>query len=140
MPKVAFDTNVLLSAILSAKGASYALVYLAAEGKITGYTTKTLMEEFKDVVQRDCAVPLERAEQMIDVYLQFLKLVEPDITLDAIPADKDDNRVLECAVYARAKYLASWDPHLTDIGEFNGIKIINPGKLLAELKEAHGIG
>jgi len=134
MPKVAFDTNVLLSAVLSGKGTSYALVHLAAEEKIVGYTSKTLMTEFKEVIQRDYEVTLEKAEQIVEVYLQFLKLVEPDIKLKAVQVDEDDNRVLECAVYAGVEYLASWDPHLTDLKEFNGIKILNPGKLLAELQ------
>ncbi len=140
MVKITFDTNVLLSALLSETGASYNLVHLVAEGKVTGYTSKTLMEEFKEVVQRDHKVPLERAEQMVDVYLQFLKLVEPDIRLDVVKTDPDDNRVVECAVYSSSNYIASWDPHLTNLIEFNDVKIQNPGKLLETLKEAHEIG
>lgn len=139
LPRVVFDTNVLLSAVLSPKGTSYALVHLASEGKITGYTSKTLMAEFKKVVQRDYQVPLERTEQMVDVFLQFLRLVEPDFKLDVVKADEADNRVLECANYSNAEYLVSWDPHLTSLKHFKSTVIMNPGKLLAELKEVHGI-
>lgn len=139
MAKVTFDTNVLLSALLSEKGASYQLVHLAAEGKIAGYTSKTLMEEFKEIVQRDYKVSLERAEQMVDVYMKFLKLVEPDVRLDIVKADPDDNRVVECAVYSSSNYITSWDTHLTDLIEVEGIKIQNPGKLIETLKEKHGI-
>ncbi len=139
MVKITFDTNVLLSALLSETGASYRLVRLVAEGKVTGYTSKTLMEEFKEVVQRDYEVPLGRAEQMVDVYLQFLRLVEPDFTLDVVKDDLDDNRVVECAVYSGSNYIVSWDPHLTNLVEINGVKIQNPGKLLQTLKEVHEI-
>ncbi|MFH1247221.1 MAG: putative toxin-antitoxin system toxin component, PIN family [Candidatus Micrarchaeota archaeon] len=139
MAKVTFDTNVLLSALLSEKGASYQLVHLVAEGKITGYTSKTLMEEFKEIVQRDYKVSLEKAEQMVDVYLQFFKLVAPDFKLEVVKADEDDNRVIECAVYSSSNYIASWDPHLTDLVKVEGIKIQNPGKLIETLKEKHGI-
>jgi len=140
MPKVVLDLNVLIAALLSDKGSSYDLVHLCAEGKITGYVSKTMMSKFKEVIQRDYKVPLERAEQMVEVLVQFLKLVEPDFKLKAVPEDEEDNRIVECAVYVNADYLASWDPHLTDLKEFQGIKIMNPGKLLDELKEVHGIG
>ncbi len=139
MPKVVLDLNVLIAALLSEKGSSYELVRLCASGKITGYTSKTMMGKFKEVIQRDYKVPLEHAEQMAEVFLQFLKLVEPDLKLQVVTQDDEDNRIVECAVYSNADYLALWDPHLTEIREFQGIKMMNPGKLLSELKEAHGI-
>ncbi len=139
MVKITFDTNVLLSALLSEKGASYYLVRLATEHKVTGYTSKTLMEEFKEIVQRDYEFPIEKAEQLIGNYVQFLSLVEPDFRLKVVKEDPDDDRVVECAVYSGSNYIVSWDPHLTNLIEINGVKIQNPGKLLETLKEKHGI-
>ena len=77
--RIAFDTNVLVSALASpdAKRSSYRLVELASEGKVTGYTSVVLMEEFKEIMPRDFHTPIERVEQMVDVFLGFLKLVEP---------------------------------------------------------------
>ncbi len=118
---------------------SYRLVELAGEGKVTGYTSIALMEEFREITLRDFDVPIERLEQMVGVFLSFLKLVEPTKVIHVVGEDHDDDRVLECAVASNSAYIASWDPHLTNLGEFEGIKIINPGKLLHELKETHGI-
>ncbi len=98
------------------------------------------MEEFKRIMQRDFQTPIDRVEQMADVFLGFLKLVEPVEVINAVKEDPDDDRVLECAVAANVRYIASWDPHLTNLEEYNGIKIMNPGKLLHELKETHRIG
>ena len=137
VPKVVFDTNVLVSATLSPRGASLELLYLAAEGKITAYTSNAIIEEFKEIIRRDFEVPFKKAEEMAGVYLQFLKLVEPNRTINAIIADEDDNRILECGAYTKADYIASWDPHLTDLKEFEGITILNPGKLLSILKEVY---
>ena len=133
MPKIVFDTNVLLSAVLSDRGSSHGLVRLCAEGKVSGYTSKPLMEEFKEVIQRDYSVPAGKAEQMAEVFLRFLKLAEPGIKL-AVVRDEPDNRVLECAVAVRADFVASWDPHLTDLHKFEEIRILNPGKILSLLK------
>jgi len=95
--------------------------------------------KFKEVIQRDFQVPLKRAEQMVEVFLQFLKLVEPDIKLNAVKEDDEDNSIVECAVYIKADFLASWDPHLTKLQEFQGIKIMNPGKIMDILKEVDKI-
>ncbi len=130
IPSVVFDTNVLVSAILSTNGTSHALVRLASEGKIVGYTSKALMDEFREIIQRDYEVSFERANRMVDVFLQFLKIVEPTIRLDVVKEDPDDNRVLECAMTTHAQFVASWDPHLTQIGRFNEIQILNPGKMI----------
>lgn len=139
--RIAFDTNVLVSALASpdARRSSYRLVELASEGKVTGYTSVALLEEFKEIMQRDFQTPIERVEQMVGVFLGFLKLVKPVEVINAVKEDPDDDRVLECAVAANAIYVASWDPHLTNLAEYDGIKIMNPGKLLHELKEAHRI-
>ncbi len=133
MPSIVFDTNILLSAVLSNKGSSYRLVGLCAEGKAAGFTSKSILEEFKRVIQRDYAVSAEKAEEMALVFLRFLKLAEPGIKL-AVVSDEPDNRVLECAITVRADFVASWDPHLTNLREFEGVRILNPGKILSLLK------
>lgn len=139
MIKVVFDTNVLVSAVLSNKGTAHKLVSLCAEGKITGYTSKAILDEFAEAVRRDFEVPLERAEQMIDVFLLFFKLVEPDKKLEVVKTDPNDNKIFECAEYANAGYIASWDSHVTSVEQYDEIKVMNPGKLLQELKEVHGV-
>ncbi len=40
--------------------------------------------------------------------------------------DPDDDRILACAVAAKADYLVSGDSDLLDLQEFLGIKIVSP--------------
>jgi putative PIN family toxin of toxin-antitoxin system len=138
MVRVVFDLNVLISAALSPKGASYGVVQLAATRRIDGYISIALVERLKLVVQRDFGLTSEKAEEMVGVYLQVLKLVEPDVKIDELE-DQEDNRVLECAVHSKADYLVSWDPHLTKLNEFRGISAFNPGKIIEVLREVHSI-
>jgi putative PIN family toxin of toxin-antitoxin system len=51
-------------------------------------------------------------------------LVHPDQTIDAIPGDPDDNRILECAVMARAEFLVTGDNHLLRLTNYQGIRIL----------------
>jgi putative PIN family toxin of toxin-antitoxin system len=51
-------------------------------------------------------------------------LVHPDQTIDAVPDDADDNRILECAVAARAWFLVTGDHHLLRMSTWQGIRIL----------------
>ncbi|OGR87982.1 MAG: hypothetical protein A3J74_03665 [Elusimicrobia bacterium RIFCSPHIGHO2_02_FULL_57_9] len=55
---------------------------------------------------------------------------EAEPRISAIAADPSDNRVLECAVAAKAQCIASGDKHLLDLGQFGGILILSPNKFL----------
>ena len=133
LTKVVFDTNVLISSILSNKGASHKLVALAAQGKIEGTTSPTLLAEFERSIVRDFGFSKHKTEKAVRIFLCFFAIVEPARRLEII-ADDADNRVLERAVACKADYIASWDGHLTDLQEYGGIRITNPGRILDELE------
>jgi len=134
MTRIVFDTNVLLSAVISERGTSSKLVLLAAQGKIAGFTSLAILREFGGVAIRDYQFPNARVERIVGGFLNYLELVNPDVTLDVL-SDKPDNRILECAVACKADYIASWDAHLTDLKNFRGIAIANPGKILDALTQ-----
>ena len=134
LARVVFDTNVLISSILSKRGASHKIVALAAQGKIQGVTSPAILTEFGNSIVRDFSFPKHKAERAIRVFLCFLEIADSAERLDII-ADEPDNRVLECAIACKADYIASWDRHLTDLESFRGITIANPGKILDALTE-----
>jgi len=45
--------------------------------------------------------------------------------------DADDNKIIECAVTAKADYIVTGDPHLLDLKEFNWIKIVKAAEFLS---------
>lgn len=62
---------------------------------------------------------------------QVQSLISPSILHEE---DESDNRILECAVAAKAEIIVSGDRHLRDLGEFRGIRILSPAEFLATLK------
>jgi predicted nucleic acid-binding protein len=56
------------------------------------------------------------------------------LEIDAIKADSDDNKILECAVTSGASYIVSGDRHLLELTEYGKIKIITPKTALDLLK------
>ena len=66
-------------------------------------------------------------------------LVEPGERIHLVEAMDDDNRILECAVAARADYLVTGDrQHLLPLRSVGGIPIITPSAFI-ELLDAAGL-
>jgi predicted nucleic acid-binding protein len=61
-------------------------------------------------------------------------LIQPQINLNVIEEDTDDNRVLECAVTGYTSYIITGDKHLLQLKEYQGIVILPPSGFLALLK------
>jgi predicted nucleic acid-binding protein len=55
---------------------------------------------------------------------RFTSLVRPTQTIDAVPEDPNDNRVLECAVTAGSRYIVTGDSALLRLGKYEGIEIL----------------
>src|ERR1700719_4504352 len=53
-----------------------------------------------------------------------------DAKLDAVFDDPDDNRILECALSARATFVVSGDGHLLRLRKYKSIAIVSPRKFL----------
>jgi hypothetical protein len=54
------------------------------------------------------------------------EIASPTITLQAVPADESDNRILECAVAGQADLIVSGDHHLKSLKTYQGIAIVRP--------------
>ena len=59
--------------------------------------------------------------------------MHPTVTLDEVPDDPDDNRILECAVAARSAYIVTGDNDPLRLGSYDGIKIMRVADLLTLL-------
>ena len=68
----------------------------------------------------------EQITRRLKVLAKVAELVVPDLTIDAIPADDDDNRILEGAVAGKTDLIVSGDHHLLDLKSFRNIGIIRP--------------
>ena len=51
----------------------------------------------------------EKTQFIIDNYKKFSELVKPNIKLNVVKVDEDDNRILECAETANVGYIISGD-------------------------------
>ena len=124
--KVVLDTNVLISATLWAGSEAQKLLYrlLCSETEI--HSTAEILDEFRKVLKRDFEYDSWEAENILKTLSKFLILVEPKQRVSVIKDDPDDNKIIECALEAKATLIITYDKHLLRIKAYHDIKILKP--------------
>jgi uncharacterized protein len=133
LPVVAvFDTNILISARLSATGIPAQCVNLARNGQVESITCQELLDEFAEKLEEKFSRSRERALDAASEIRSFSRMVVIGGTLNAVPRDPDDNMVIECAVVGGATHIVTGDKkHLLPIGSYEGIAIVTAAEFLA---------
>jgi len=126
MIRLVLDTNVLVSALISTRSNPARL--LDAAGKnYSLFISKEILSELEGVISRDkFGFSSEKIDSAIEAILSFSEVVNPEIKLDVVKSDPDDNKILECAIACGASYIVSGDKHLLNLKEYENIKIISP--------------
>jgi putative PIN family toxin of toxin-antitoxin system len=97
---------------------------LAMRRRFTLVTSKALLDELDEKLRGKFAVAESDALAIRAKLEGNANLVKPDFELDAVLADPDDNRVLECAVSGQADWIVSGDRHLLGMVNYGGIEIV----------------
>ena len=130
MIRVVADTNVYISAILFG-GIPEEIRRLAREDKIELMVSENILAEISGVLKRKFEWSDWQISEAIKDIREFTTLITPSISLSVIKKDKQDNRVLECAVEGNAQYVISGDEHhLQPLKEYQGIKILSPAQFI----------
>lgn len=132
-PRVVLDTNVLVTAARSKRGASAKLLSLVGSGHFEICVSVPLVFEYEDVLARDLEVDSPRREVLDDI-LDYLCAVahRQEIFFLWRPylRDPKDDLVLELAVAVGADAIISYNErHFGDLGQF-AIKVYDPKEFL----------
>ena len=131
------DTNVLVSALRSRRGASFELLRLVADGRWRLHLSTALLLEYEEVARREAQNFWLRPERIEDV-LEFLaaSACEHAISFRWRPFlnDPDDDFILELAVAAGVRYIVTHNVrNFADVGRF-GIEAITPAEMRWKLR------
>jgi uncharacterized protein len=139
-PRVACDTNVLVSAFIAA-GPPSRIVEKAVDGALRLVLLEPVMEELGRVLRGKLNFEEGRCREA-DTLLREIAIATvpaPQSAPEEISGDRDDDLVLACACAADVSALVSGDRrHLLPIGEHRGIRILSPQAFLAELATTLG--
>lgn len=134
--KVVIDTNVLVTALRSRRGASYRLVSLLQSGRFSIAISVPLIFEYEDVLRRG-KLPAIISEKDISDFIDFLCYAgdRQDIFFlwrPFLPSPSDD-LVLEVAVAAGCDAIISYNKrHFPNIEKF-GLRVLDPKEFLVEI-------
>lgn len=130
-PRVVADSNVIISALYLG-GTPERVLELARKGTIELFYSAFILEEVARILK---GVKFRWVDARIaDAIGSFpASLVPPARRQLSVVRDPTDNRVLECAVAARAHYLVTGDRHLLDLGFYSHTRILTARELLSTL-------
>lgn len=133
--RVVLDTNVLVSSTLIEQGKPFKILKKAESGKIELFISPEIIQELEDVLLQD-KIPFEKenVKEFVEKIISISTVVIPKEDFQVINKDPEDNKILECAIEAGTNYIISGDPHLLDLKNFKGIKILSPDEFLKALR------
>lgn len=130
--RITVDTNVLISS-LGWNGAEAAVIELVLESRLELCLSAQILSEFyRDIKYPKFAFTGEEIDGFIGRLLPHIVLVKPMQELNVITEDREDNRIIECAVEGKADYIVTGDKHLLNLSRYEGIKILRAPEFLQD--------
>lgn len=135
MIRVLLDTNVILSAILFG-GKPRQILDLISAFQIQGFLSRHILAEVSGVLRKKFKLSQEKIDQIESLLVESFQVIEPDFSVNLIKGKLADNRILECALAAKADYLISGDTkHILPLKKIKGTKIVSPDEFLKQAFE-----
>lgn len=124
------DTNVYIQSLMRPGSfLDIKLRRIIKAGFIDLYTSHEIMLEFRRKAEDPFMFSPKESLDLMLVCRSLCTIVEPTQRINVIARDPDDNKILECAVEAKAQVIVSADKDLLSLKQFEGIKIVHPSQL-----------
>jgi len=130
MIRAVIDTNVLISSFI-AYGKPRNVLDRVFTGKVRLLTSPVILLEFEEVLSREkFGLTKTQVQRIVSLIIRSSEAIEPKTKIILITEDPDDNKLLECAIDGRAKYIITGDKHLLKIRKYKNIRVVNPNSFL----------
>ncbi|MFA6250074.1 MAG: putative toxin-antitoxin system toxin component, PIN family [Candidatus Shapirobacteria bacterium] len=134
MTKVVLDTNIIVSAIVFG-GKPREIMDKVVLGGLRGYISKFIIYEVRAVLGRKFDFSSGALDKVERLLLEDFELVEPKKEFKKIKQLVADNRIVECALEARADYLVSGDKkHILPLKRVGKISLVSAEEILDILR------
>jgi uncharacterized protein len=124
-----FDTNVYISAFIVPGSKSDLAYRLAERGVFELAVSDAILTELTGKLGSRFGYTEEEIRQVENAVREVAIVFEPETELSIVP-DEPDNRILECAITARASAIVTGDRHLLRLGNYQDIGIMTVSDLL----------
>lgn len=126
------DTNVFISSFFG--GNPRKIIDLWKMEKLTLCLSKDILDEYIEVLGR---IGLEGEDELEELLALFSKGFNITFTtktpkINAVKADPDDNKFIECAAALKADVIITGDKALGAVKAYQGIRILTPAQFLKD--------
>jgi putative PIN family toxin of toxin-antitoxin system len=128
--KVVVDTNVFVSSFFG--GNPRRVIDLWTSGKITLCLSAEIVEEYAAVLERLGLGADGELKELLDLFAagHHLLFTARTPSIKVVKADPGDDKFIACAVALKADAIVTGDKALRSIGNYMGIKILDPRAFL----------
>lgn len=134
--RVVVDINVILSAALRSRSVPGEILGKCFDQEIPFVISESTLERAREVLLRDKfrrrISEEDRRGLLLDLRRFAVAIVEPDPEVSGVADDEEDDIVLGTAVEAGAEVLITGDRGLLAVGEYRGVRVMNPRDFLEE--------
>jgi putative PIN family toxin of toxin-antitoxin system len=133
MRRVVIDTNVLVSALRSRRGASFRLISLLGDPRWRPIVSVALILEYEEVAKREASrLGLAEwvVENIIDMFCRLGSQHTIRFRLRPVLRDPDDEFLLELAAASQADFLVTYNIRDFRGSEVYGIRPVTPSEFL----------
>ena len=138
IPNIVIDTNVIIAALRSMRGASNKLLSLVGTQKFEIHDSVALILEYEDVLQRQ-RIEMGLTEEEVSIFIDSLCAMAQHHQIYFLwrpfLSDVNDDMVLELAVSANCEYILTHNIRDFKGSERFGIQAITPKEFLQIIRE-----
>lgn len=130
------DTNILISATHFPGSSPDEVINFVREGSIELAISPEILSEFERVLKKKFGASKEEIKETTGSIKEMAVIVKPTEKINLIKQDPTDNKILECALKAKADYIISGDTkHLQPLKEFQGIPVLSPAQFFTVISK-----
>ncbi len=107
---IVIDTNCLVM-MVSARNKYHAIWQSFLDGEFNMCVSNEILEEYAEVLARNINIDVARFVVFTIMERKNVKLIVPYYKWQLITADPDDNKFVDCAISANARFLVTEDKH-----------------------------
>jgi putative PIN family toxin of toxin-antitoxin system len=135
MDNIVIDTNSLIMSI-SSRGGYHKIWQSFLAGDFMLCISNEILEEYAEVIARNISVNVARYVVYSIMERDNVRQIVPSYKWNLITADPDDNKFVDCAIAANARFLVTEDHHFNVLKSipFPSVSVINIDEFLAELE------
>ncbi|SRR6266516_3299756 len=151
-PKVVYDCNIFVQALINLNGPAARCVELAKAGSVLLFASPYVLAEVREIHLKTpvkYGITAEQTDELARTIASFAILVTSVPEVYRHPFDPDDSHYVDLAVKADARLIVSRDGHLLMLADsgrkegqdfqarFPALRILDPVQFLRELERAN---